>query len=268
MKKIRLLALDIDDTLIPFGYGLSERTKAAIHAAQSAGTAVTIATGRPFASTKPVSDLLLLQHPLITFGGAQIVDPKDGRLLQDYPMDETLVSKVLETANELNTYAHIYRDGGILATMSDEKGKSYCKKSGIPYQIIPELSLAHLIDVPKVLILTDPADEARIYDEFARRYGHELSVSRSLPGYIEINKFGVDKGSALADLAMSMGISQEETAAAGDSYLDLGMIEWAGFGVSVANAVPCIREAANVHCPSAIDDGVAWFIEKYILEEN
>lgn len=268
MSKIRLLALDIDDTLIPFGYGLSERTRSAINCAQSAGTAVTIATGRPYASTKPVSDLLAIQHPLITFGGAQIVDPKDGSLLADYPMEELLVSKVLKTANELNAYAHIYKDGTIWATKKDIIGESYCRKSGIPYEILPQFPIECLHDVPKVLVLTDPADEEWVYAEFARLYGEQLCVSRSLPGYIEINRFGVDKGSALADLARSMGVLQQETAAAGDSYLDLSMVEWAGVGVSVDNAVPCIKEAATVHCPSALDDGIAWFIEKYILEDD
>lgn len=82
---------------------------------------------------------------------------------------------------------------------------------------------------------------------------------------IEINGVEVSKGAALAQLADLRGVVQAEVAAIGDSTLDLSMIEWAGYGVAVANSTREVLKAASIIVPSCQEDGVADFIERYVL---
>lgn len=104
-----------------------------------------------------------------------------------------------------------------------------------------------------------------IRGKFIEKLGERAHVTRSQPTFIEINAPGVSKGSALARLAKIMGIDRSEVAAVGDSYLDQDMIEWAGMGVCVEDGVPEVKAAADVIIPPCMENGVAAFIDRYVL---
>ena len=121
------------------------------------------------------------------------------------------------------------------------------------------------IEFLKVMMIDEPAilDQAiaRIPAEVKEKY----TVLKSSPYFLEILDKRVNKGTGVKSLAEVLGIKQEEIMAIGDQENDIAMIEYAGVGVAMDNAIPAVKEAANFVTKSNLEDGVAWAIEKYVL---
>ena len=264
---IKLLALDIDDTLaVRLGNTVSPRNLAAIRAAQQRGVFVTIATGRASYSTRPFWEALDLHGPSIQFGGAWIVEAPSGKLLDQQPLSPEHVCAVLQFAHDIGVHTQIYVDDVLYTESENAFTRNYSQKSGMPVIIEPELRFQHFSDIPKILAFSNPEDEPRMRALFMERFSNTVHVARSQSTFIEINDFHATKGHALERLAKRMGVAQNEVAAMGDSYLDIDMLQWAGTGVCMADSVDEVVRASDLVAPACDDDGVAWYIENYILK--
>ena len=118
---------------------------------------------------------------------------------------------------------------------------------------------------PKVLYVLD-ADKAPAVQKDVEAKFNTLSIKMSKPMFIEFATFGISKGVALQYVADFYNVDIKDTIAIGDSQIDAPMIEVAGLGIAVENAPDALKEIADITCPSNEDDGVAYVIEKYILE--
>lgn len=263
--KYKALFLDIDDTLLSKSHSLSERNLTAISRAQAAGIFVTIATGRNFLGATPIWQALGVQGPIIVYGGAMAVDTRTGETLYQEFMEPALVHEVLSYADQLGIHAQIYQNNMVIAGGENEFTAQYTATQRLPFQVAEDF-LSREWDTPKVLIYVDPAEEARYQALFVEKFQGRLEIACSKPGFIEINSLGHHKGSAILRVAELMGISQEETAAVGDNTLDLEMLKQAGLGTCVANGNELAKAAADIIIPACDEDGVAWFIEHYLLE--
>ena len=264
---IQLIALDIDGTLTndPFSK-VSPENLQAIRRAQQKGVYVTIATGRGCCASKMLWRALDVQGPGIHYGGAWIVDCRTSETLLVHPMDPELVYEVLEYAHARGIYAQLYQgDAVIYESPHPSFTQRYASKHGIPHYADPQIRQKRYNDVPKVLLYVDPEVEDAARLECAEYFAGRAAVSRSVPGFIEINALSATKGQALKWLAERMGLSPAEVAAVGDNYLDLDMIEWAGHGVCVANGAEQVKAAADILVPSCDENGVAYYIERYVL---
>lgn len=265
--KYKLLAIDIDDTILPrFGI-ISEACKAAVKRAENAGIYVTLATGRGFHGSSSVIRELGISRLVINYGGALISDAATGKPFMTTELDPETVNFILELADELGLHAHLYQGDEIVYEKEHPYGKAYSEHLGLPARIDPDIRKKRWQNVPKVLIITEPEDVERLIPYFTEKLEGRAAVFASSPGFIEFNKIGASKGSALRILAEHLGISQEETAAIGDNTLDSDMIEWAGLGGCVAGGSPVCIKAAEIIAPSCEDDGVAWFIDNCVLNE-
>ena len=141
----------------------------------------------------------------------------------------------------------------------------YCARTDLPWRIEPELRRMRHEHIPKVLAYAEPELAPAYRDRIAEALAGRAAVTISQPGFIEINGVDVSKGAALAELAAMRGVARADVAAIGDSTLDLSMIEWAGWGVAVANSTPEVLAAADLVVPACEDDGVAAFIEEHVL---
>lgn len=262
----KLLALDIDDTLLTKKRELTEGNKAAIERAKEAGVHITLATGRSFTGAKRVSDALSIKGPMINYGGAVITDIESGEPIFFEEMDADRIIELLELAREIGIHAHIYRDDTVISEVRNEWVKGYTGILSLPLKIEPEIRNIRWTRIPKVLFITQPDHADELIPELKKKYEGVLKVSGSTAGYIEFNNLGFDKGSALKRIADGMGIKQSEVAAAGDNTLDAEMIQWAGLGAAMGNAKDLIKEIADVVLPSCEEDGIAYFIDNYILK--
>lgn len=263
---IRMIALDIDGTLTGNSENtVGERNRAAIRRAQEAGVYVTIATGRSSYSTRTFWKQLAIKGPSIQYGGAWTVDTCTDALLDSRPLTPDIVREVMRYAREIGVAAHLYQNDVVYTWEENPYSRAYVNKNGMPFVIDPEICDKLYENVPKVLAFSGNGGEAAMWAQFSKRFDGVAHVTRSQSTFIEINDFTATKGQALKALAARMGYAQDEVAAVGDSYLDMDMIEWAGTGVCVAGGVPEALALADVVVPACDDDGVAYFIEHYVL---
>ncbi len=258
---MKLLALDIDDTLVSTGKLPSERLKQAVRLAETNGVAVVLATGRGFLGSKQIRDALSVYGPLIHYGGAVVSDGRTGEhLFVNYLRPEDVIT-AFAIADTFGIHAQIYEEDTVVFRKANAFTEQYTGILHLPFIEDPDLLYRPLDKIPKVLYAVDPKQEAELYPKIRELLPKHISVLCSKPGFIEIGSVSSTKGSALQKVAAMLGVSREEVTAIGDNTLDLDMIEWAGTGVCVANANPLIREKADLVIGSCDDDGVAEYLE-------
>lgn len=262
---IRLIALDVDGTLIDHSKIISERNLAAIRAAQDSGVFVTVATGRGYLASRDIWAQLNILGPVITYGGALVKDTRTEECVSLAAIAPDVVTDTLEYAKSIGEHAQIYQGDLVIAEHDHPFFARYREFLGIPSRIDPDVRQKRWENVPKILVYTDPAAEDEVRGKIAAFLGGRAAVSKSQPGYIEINSPSATKANALSAMASYMGIARSDVAAVGDSYLDISMIEWAGIGVCVENGLPEVKAVSDLIVPACDRDGVAVFIEQYVL---
>ena len=181
-------------------------------------------------------------------------------------MQPEIVREVLQYAYDIGVNTQIYVNDVLYTERENAFTANYSAKSGMPVCIDPDMRKKLFHDIPKILAFSDPEDEPRMREMFFERFSDKVHIARSQSTFIEINDFYATKGHALMRLAQKMGISQQEVAAMGDSYLDMDMLSWAGTGVCMEGSVAEVVNASDLVAPPCLDDGVAWFIENYVLK--
>lgn len=268
--KIGLVVSDIDNTLLPKDGTISARTRRTVAALGARGIHFALASGRWFPSTASVAAELGLKGPLIAANGG-CVATTDGEILKEFFMADGDAAAAYE----------ILRDSGALIT-SYVRGAIHRLNAGAMENRPPEKSTqldGHLFEV----VDDDPArferealkavykmeaysnDKARLAALGGRLSAAGLSVSSSFHTNIEVTSAGLGKGAALLWLAAHLNVPREAVMAFGDNTNDIGMLEAAGWGVAMGNAVPALKAAARLVAPDCAADGLARAIEEHVL---
>lgn len=267
--KPRLIALDLDGTLMSGTGVISPRVRRAVRQAIGEGYLVTIATGRGFAPAAHFARQLGVNAPLICYQGALIRDHREGTVIYSdtIPLGAAREVIAFAQARRLNFQIYIEDDRAyvgelnpILALVAD--------LSGIPATEVGDL--AAWLSRPPLKFLFVEREEAvpALVSELKAEFDGCLQVVRSWDQLVEATGPDVSKGKALARLAVHLGISRAGTMAVGDQDNDVSMITWAGLGVAMGDASPAARAAADVIAPPLAADGAAWAIERYVLGES
>ena len=263
---IRLIALDIDDTIVDRTSIIPERTLKDLRLAQKQGVEIVLATGRGYLGTAAIRQQLGDGfNYIICFGGALIADYKTGSPIIHRFLSEKDVADCIRIANDLGLHVQIFQGNDVVFQCLTEFAKNYCANQKLPYRVDEHLLDHDLSHVPKVLIYAPPEKEDEYKRLVVQRLPERLHALGSKPGFIEIGDIDVTKGTALKSLAEKLSINRKETSAVGDNTLDQDMIEWAGVGCCVKNGKDTVQAAADLIIPSQAEEGVAWFIEKYVL---
>ncbi|PRX28621.1 hypothetical protein BX659_11248 [Orenia metallireducens] len=268
--KYKLIAIDMDDTLLPSGLSISARTKEAIKAAEDKGVKVLIATGRMFSSALPHLKEMGLHGEVITYNGALVKEIDSANTILHKPVDLVSAHKIIDIVKKEDLHLNIYLDDILYVNKLGAEADYYEQISGIKPVLIKD-DLNDFLESPstKLLIVEEDIEKADAIEEsLEKEFGDILNITRSKPKFIEIINKEVSKGNTLAQIVEDLGLSSEEVIAVGDSFNDLEMIEYAGLGVAVANAREKIKERADYITKSNDEDGVAELIEKFILAEE
>ena len=258
---MKLLALDIDDTLIDTGKLPSERLIRAIRLAEAHGVTVILATGRGYLGSRAIREALSLYGPLIHYGGAVVSDGRTGEhLFENYLRPEDVMTAIA-VADSFGIHAQVYEGDTVVFREENAFTKRYTGTLRLPFVVDPDLLLRPLDCIPKVLYAVEPEQEAELYPKIRALLPEHLSVLRSKPGFIEIGSVTATKGSALAWIAARLGVDRRDVTAIGDNTLDLDMIEWAGTGVCVANGNETVKQKADLVIGACRDEGVAAYLE-------
>ncbi|MDN7146323.1 sugar-phosphatase [Liquorilactobacillus mali] len=271
MISIKLVAIDIDGTLVNSQKELTKKVKETITQAKERNIKVVICTGRPISGVRKLLKELELDNQdeqyVVCFGGA-VVQTTAGKIISSQPITYQNYLDLEKLARKLNLHFHAISEDRIYTANKDigyyTVYESNLVSLGISYRTPDEMSNINLI---KAMFI----DEQAILDKAISNWGpfskmeNELVFTKSAPFYLEANAKGVNKGNALSKLGAVLGITPDEIMAIGDEQNDLSMIKFAGLGVAMKNAIPQVKEAASVTTDDNDHDGVAKAIQKYVL---
>ena len=272
MADIKLIALDLDGTLLTSEKNISERNLAALKMAQEQGIKIVLTTGRPLKAMELFLNELGVANQedeyTVTFNGG-LVQRNTGEILDKTVFAYDDVARIFEETEKLGLPLDAICEGTVYQIQSDHE--SLYAKFNPALTFIPvafeDLSSQMTYNKCVTAFAQEPLDAAiqQISPELFDQY--EIFKSREL--LLEWSPKNVHKAIGLSKLIKHLGINQSQVMACGDEANDLSMIEWAGLGVAMQNAVPAVKAVANVITPMTNDEeAVAWAIEEYVLKEN
>ena len=274
----KMLVSDLDETLLNDDGTVHADNLAAIKTAVAHGFKFVPNTGRSFNSVQALLKTLGLYDQagqyVISYNGAAIVENKDNQVLLTRGMYRELAAQIFR-AGLVNDQVdvHIYTVDTLFIYNISPTDKQYMAERGVPYELMASDDLAFLAnEQPVMKVIFEHPDQAvreQIRDAVLAAVGADaVEATFSSSRYVEFNTKGVDKGSASLLLGEKLGIQRDEIIAAGDNNNDLKMLTAVGLGVSVANGIPAVQEAAAVVTERTNNEGaIAEILEKYVLKD-
>jgi hypothetical protein len=263
---IKLLALDLDGTLIDETLTIPDRVRDAVVQVHGRGVTVTLATGRMLEATVPFARELEIEAPLICYQGGLIQAPNAEDPLYRATMDPGIVRDVLAWRAEKGWHAVLYADDALFIAERRYPESFYRDLLGENLRWVDDLAsvLEHHEPV-KFLFVADRPEADQIEAAVRRRFGGQMEVVRSHANFVEANPLGVSKGDALRRLADHLGVPQARVMAIGDQGNDVPMLAWAGVSVAMGNGSPAAKAAADWVAPPFSENGAAVAIQRFIL---
>ncbi|HET7494323.1 MAG TPA: Cof-type HAD-IIB family hydrolase [Candidatus Limnocylindrales bacterium] len=268
---IRLIALDIDGTLIGDDHDVTARTAAAVRAAIGRDVAVSLVTGRMVSSAMRFARELGLTGPVVGYQGGlirampELASPRVGKLLLHTPLSAEAARRILRWTQEHGLDPHVNHLERFILRADDPRADDYSAFMGARAELVPDLLEAIRHPVTKVLAVGEPPLPVDIAPVARAAFAGVADVTISHPRFLEFVAPGVSKGRAIRWLARRSGIPLASTLAIGDQWNDLEMIAEVGHGTAMPSAPAEVRAVARYVAPAVDEDGAARMIEDLVL---
>ncbi len=266
--KYKLAAADLDGTLLDKSSQITDATVAAVKAAQKEGLIFTICTGRAQSTVvMGYIERLGLACPVITYNGAMLIKP-DGEIVYRRDLEDDDAVEAYEAGTERGTDMIVWSDNRLFFSKLTPETEFY--RTFYPHADLTVIGSPDEIrdvvkrGITKIIYVSPPEKTADNQTFVDGRFQGRITAFRSAPTLIELVHRDVSKGNALLKLAEFYGVTREQTVAFGDEKNDIPMIEAAGLGVAMANAVPELKAVADYVTLSNAEDGVAAALYKMI----
>jgi Cof subfamily protein (haloacid dehalogenase superfamily) len=243
---------------------LRPRTRAAIAALRARGLHVIVVTGRMFRATRPYLEEAGLDDPVICYQGALVADPVSGEFLRHVPIPRESALEAIDAVVSAGFHMNCYVDDLLYVAEVTPEARAYADFQHLEIHAVGPLRDWLHDDPTKLVAVGDPAALDELEAELKPRFRGRLFVSKSLPYFLEFAHPDVSKGAGLQFVADRLGFTAAETVACGDGENDRELLDWAGFGVAVANAHPEILARADLVVPDVEHEGVAALFEAYL----
>jgi Cof subfamily protein (haloacid dehalogenase superfamily) len=262
----KLVALDLDGTLIGRDLVISEPVRASIARMRAAGILGCLVTGRMYRATLPFARELNFETPVICYQGAAIIDPVTDDVLRHAALRNEVVRELIAAAESDRMHLQLYRNDEYYAEGRNRFSDLYAALAQTEPVVVPSLREAFAYsDATKAVIVADAPDAERYAEKLRREFDGRAYVTRSLPEFVEVLAPSVDKGDSLAFVASRLGVDMRDVVAVGDSWNDAPLLRAAGFGIAMGSAPPELRAVASAVVADVAHDGVAEAIERYVL---
>ena len=261
---IKLIALDLDNTLLEKDLTIPEKTISLLRACAARGITIVIATGRLYYSAAKYAQQIGPSTKILCYNGCLVTEADDTPIFEAY-LTPDIMRKVASFAKARGLYSQFYLDHKILVekvtdgtTIDPDLANTTAIEAGDfdGYEFQPS---------PKAMIVAEPEDVPMYQAQLKAELGDETKIAPSQPYLIEIMPQGINKAHSLELLCEQMGITKEEVMACGDNTNDAEMVIWAGTGVAVANSVDSLKSVAEYICREERSYGVAEAIEKFCM---
>ena len=223
-----------------------------------------VVTGRMFRGVRPYLEEAKLDDLVICYQGAVVADPVTGEWLRHIPIPRADALEAIDAVAEAGFHMNCYVDDELYVADVTPEARAYADFQHIPIHAVGPLRDWLDADPTKLVAVGDPAALDGLEAVLKPRFAGKLFVSKSLPHFLEFAHPDVSKGSGLQFVADRLGFTPPETVACGDGENDRELLDWAGFGVAVANAHTEILARADLVVPSVDDEGVALLFDAYL----
>ena len=256
----RLIAMDIDDTLLRKDKTLSPITRDALMQAQDSGVKLVVASGRLPYGVRPFAEALEVFSYggyYMGFNGGAIMNSRD-ELIGSSFLDSKYIEPVYDILRPTNATTMVHKGATIFA---DNKVNDYTHIEsdviGLPLNVVDDLPAFIDWDIHKILISGEPEELKEIEKSLIAALGDEVDIYLSMPWFLEVMPKGVTKGTGLRKICDNAGIDISQAVAFGDSYNDIYMLRDAGMGVAMGNAEDAVKAAADMVTDDCDHDGIA-----------
>lgn len=260
--KIKLVATDIDGTLVKWDTRVSDGVKNCVKKLQENGVKVVLVTGRMHCATKHLRDELGLNSPVVSYQGGLIKD-SDGKTLYQENLDSDCAKEIIDWAHKNDVHLNLYIDDKLYVEKDDDCVKRYTDGKFVPYTVCPFESLK-IENVNKILAI-DYGNAERVtcwVNELQAKFP-ELYIVKSTPFFCEIGSPMAKKSLGVEFLAKHWNLSQDEILTIGDQNNDIELLKAGGVKVAMGNATPELKECANFITDSVENDGFVKAIDKF-----
>lgn len=278
---IKVIMMDVDGTLTNSQKKISPKTKEALLKAQKAGAILILASGRPTSGLRDFEQELQMDKNhglLVCYNGSKVVDCETNEVLFNQAMSVSEGKAVLEHMKKFDRVRPMIDKGeymyvnNVYDNMITLNGKPFnvmeYESRGGKYKLCEVDDLAEFLDyeINKILTFGDPEYLQDNYKEMMAPFDGKLSCMFTGPFYFEFTAMGIDKAKALDAVLKPLGYIQDEMIAFGDGQNDASMVNYAGIGVAMANAVDELKAIAQDVTLSNDEDGIAESLYKYMPE--
>ena len=270
--KYKLLVLDVDGTILNSERKITQRTVMTLRKVQSIGIKVALASGRPTYGLLPLAkaiDLGTYGGYIISYNGAQVISAQDGEILFARSIDPQMVPYLEKKAAKTGmTMAYYDGDEVVSTDITNPHVVDEAQMNGMKLRQVDQISMV-VEDWPSEgMLFSDHEEELDSLENHMQRHlNGVMDTIHSNPYMLEVVGYQVGKSYAMSALMQLLGIGMEEVIAIGDGTADVNMIQMAGTGIAMANAVESVRRCADYITLSNDEDGAAVAIEKAIMAE-
>jgi Cof subfamily protein (haloacid dehalogenase superfamily) len=269
---IRLIALDIDGTLVDDDLVIGERTLAAVAEATRRGIAVSLVTGRMATSAVPFAETLALTGPIVSQQGALVramaasSSKRIGRLMYHRPLKPEVTVEIVRWCQERGLTPHFNYLELMIVGASESHLEEYRLFVGDRLRVVSDIAARAYGPVTKVVAIGEGHHSLDVLDEGRARFAGRAEVTLSHPRFLEFLAPHVSKGMAVRWLARRARVPLGQCLAIGDQYNDLEMISEVGHGVAMPSAPAAVQAAARFVAPPVGEEGAAQMIERIALD--
>ncbi|MCR5520315.1 MAG: Cof-type HAD-IIB family hydrolase [Lachnospiraceae bacterium] len=261
----RILASDMDGTILRDDKTISEETKEALRAFREAGGYLIVSSGRPYPALTGYLKDLEPNAPMVTYNGAKIVDPVDGHAFFEENMFEDDAVRIMEEGEKRGHTVIVWTDDILYGSELNKNMEIYVYGTDTVPLKYESRDFFRGRSVTKIILNDDPAKIAVTMKDMGAAGLKETTWATSGPEYLEFYSSKVSKALSVDRVATMLGLSREDVCAVGDGRNDLEMIKYAALGVAMQNAPEDVRTRADFVTDSNESDGVAKLIRTRIL---
>jgi Cof subfamily protein (haloacid dehalogenase superfamily) len=268
---VRLVALDIDGTLVGDDLNIGPDTRTAIWLARERGVIVSLVTGRMVSSAMRFARELELDSPIVGYQGALIRampakgSDRLGRLLVHTPMAAAVAREIVTWTREHGLDPHLHRLERFIIRADDPRVDDYSLFMGSDPELTGDLVSAIRHPITKILAAGEPPLPIELAPLARERFAGAAAVTISHPRFLEFTAPGVSKGRAIRWLARRLGIPLGAVLAIGDQWNDIEMLAEVGHGTAMPTAPTEVLAAARYIAPPLAEEGVAQMIDALVL---
>ncbi|MBX3095981.1 MAG: HAD family phosphatase [Fimbriimonadaceae bacterium] len=259
MPPPRLIAVDLDGTLLTPDRLPHPRSVEALLEAQGKGVSVVLASGRALRTIQPIASETGIHGPIVSANGAYVV-ASDETVVVDECLSPSIVEGLIALAQNQGVHVNGYTASEVLMSKAGYYHDLYRERTGLRDSPVVGYEGMQARPLTKLLYFAEPEVIESLLPELSKMSKGGAEIVRSEADYVEFLPYGITKGTGLTRLADSMGIVRTEVAAIGDYYNDWEMLEWAGYSGAMAGAPADIRAKVDFVAPSNVDGGVADFV--------